>query len=126
MFIDFYLWCQGTTIYRGAALHSLVCLCLVNDIFKCWGNKKNKWNTGNIALTLYVVCNLRTGVKWGSCEPHFRVLSLLPKEASKQKVCSGLIWLTCYRRPEGVEANVCIQSKPRFCTLSQSSHTSVC
>lgn len=57
MLIDFYLWCPGTEmLYRGAAMHSLVCLCLVNAIFKCWGGINALWNTEHIeCLYLYFI-----------------------------------------------------------------------
>lgn len=35
-------------MYRGAAMHSLVCLCLVNAIFKCWGKINALWNTEHV------------------------------------------------------------------------------
>ena len=36
-------------LYRGAAMHSLVCLCLVNAIFKCRGGGINAlWNTEHV------------------------------------------------------------------------------
>lgn len=32
-------------MYRGAVMHSLVCLCLVNAIFQCWGGINALWIT---------------------------------------------------------------------------------
>lgn len=49
-----------------------------------------------------------------------------PPDIQFVPVCSSLIWptsdCTFNRQPEDVEANVCIQSKHWFCTVSQRSH----
>lgn len=50
-FLFMVLWYQ--MLYRGAAMHSCLCLCLVNAIFKCWKKINALRNTEHVECLLF-------------------------------------------------------------------------